>query len=341
MNNTKHPVIKRIYSALKNTVKPSIILSYCLTSVENLDDLTKEQEVAVKEYFVKQSKALSVVEPAQEMMDKTNDKELVTSSDISGQSTESIEVQQTENGDEEMICDFSNSDALHPTDEELSAIKQHFIADDSVPESVNMMPIESSSCPKIEEQPKIRLLAEVGEKVKGEGVRENKNPLTFPLSPLPNSCKSSIEEETDMEVETTQELERQEHSSPEEITLFTTQNEVKGMVNYKASLMGIQLAASEVDVIASKIDAAGSSFTETLNQIESALISYVDYQQSREASEVDGMLDRVTRRVVEKNQSTINHFTSGINQFKTAMEVAQQHQKRELTSILNRLKVPS
>ena len=35
-------------------------------------------------------------------------------------------------------------------------------------------------------------MALVGEKVIGVGVKENKNPLTFNLSPLPDSCKSKI-----------------------------------------------------------------------------------------------------------------------------------------------------
>ncbi|KAB8318221.1 hypothetical protein SD81_017225 [Tolypothrix campylonemoides VB511288] len=173
-------------------------------------------------------------------------------------------------------------------------------------------------------------------------VTETMNPTADEIS---LTATSDISEEYTEIQETDSESEMKSNFSNSDAenstSLTTTQSEVKGMVNYKASLMGIQLAASEVDVIASKVDAAGTSFTETLNQIESALIAYVDYQQSREASEVDGMFDRVTRRVVEKNQSTINHLTRGINQFKTAMEVAEQHQKRELTSILNRLKVPS
>lgn len=191
--------------------------------------------------------------------------------------------------------------AENPTEKELDAIAQHFISNNS-----KLAPPSNDSVGK-----------------------------TGVITSFEESSLTVNEDEEETHPEQT-------HThTPSASTLATTNTQVKGMVNYKASEMGIQLAASEVDVIASKVDASASSFTDTLNQIESALIAYVEYQQTTEANQVDGMLSRVTQKVIQKNQATTQHLTTGINHFKTALEVAEQHQKRELTSILNRLKVPS
>jgi hypothetical protein len=117
--------------------------------------------------------------------------------------------------------------------------------------------------------------------------------------------------------------------------------EMRGIVNYKASQMGIELAASEVDVIASQIETVGVSFTETLSQIEAALNAFIGYQQSSEASQVSQMYQRVTDRITEKNQATVNLFASETKKFKTALEVAEEQRKSELSKILNRLRVAS
>lgn len=117
--------------------------------------------------------------------------------------------------------------------------------------------------------------------------------------------------------------------------------EMRGIVSYKASEMGIELAASEVDVIASQIETAGVSFTETLSQIEAALNAFIGYQQSSEASQVSQMYQRVTDRIAEKNQATVNLFASETRKFKTALEVAEEKRKSELSTVLNRLRVPS
>lgn len=117
--------------------------------------------------------------------------------------------------------------------------------------------------------------------------------------------------------------------------------EMKSMVSYKASEMGIQLAASEIEVIAAQVETDGLSFTETLKQIEEALTAFIGYQESSEASQVTEMYQRVTERIVEKNQATASVFATETNKFKAALEVAKEQQKSQLSTILNRLRVAS
>lgn len=117
------------------------------------------------------------------------------------------------------------------------------------------------------------------------------------------------------------------------------QNDIKDMVIYKAGEMGIQIAASEIEIIADQIDTTAGSFTQTLRSIEAALIGYIDRQQQTEAAQVSGMIERVTQRVVDKNVSTTKQLTSGIVDFKQKLEVVEAQQKSQLQTILNRLTV--
>lgn len=113
------------------------------------------------------------------------------------------------------------------------------------------------------------------------------------------------------------------------------------MVGFKASQMGIQLAASQVDVIASKIDTSNSSFMQTISDIETALIAYVEYQESQESTAVDTMLNRVTNRVIEKNQAISNRLNTKISDFTSAVETANSQLKSETSAIITRLRVPN
>ena len=133
----------------------------------------------------------------------------------------------------------------------------------------------------------------------------------------------------------------EQQTPPESSSMTTTDKEIRGMVNYKAAEMGIQLAASEVEVIAEQIDSSGSSFSETIRDIESALIGYIDYRKTNQSTEVSQMIDRVTSRVAEANQSVSQEFSNGVREIKSALEVADQQQKRDLSTILSRLRVAS
>lgn len=117
--------------------------------------------------------------------------------------------------------------------------------------------------------------------------------------------------------------------------------EIRGMVHFKAGAMGIQLAQSQIDSIASQIDASGNSFSETLADIENALIAYIDYQHSQEASQVNSMLERVTERVAGKNYAIHQQLSDGITGFTDNLTALKQEQKKITGSILTRLKVPA
>lgn len=122
---------------------------------------------------------------------------------------------------------------------------------------------------------------------------------------------------------------------------LTVTDEQRQMVNFKAQSMGIQLAESQVDVIASQIDTESNSFTETIAQIENALIAYVDYQQSQESTQVESMLNRVTDRVIEKNRAVNTQLSTGIETFTNRLRQCQQEQKTATENILNRLRIPA
>lgn len=121
---------------------------------------------------------------------------------------------------------------------------------------------------------------------------------------------------------------------------LTVNAEVRGMVGFKAQAMGIQLAESQIDGIASQIDASGNSFSQTIAEIENALIAYIDYQHSQEASQVDSMLERVTERVAGKNYAIHQQLSDGINEFTDNLRTVEREQKKITDTLLLRLKVP-
>lgn len=121
---------------------------------------------------------------------------------------------------------------------------------------------------------------------------------------------------------------------------LTVNAEVRGMVGFKAQAMGIQLAESQIDGIASQIDASGHSFSETLAAIENALIAYIDYQHSQEASQVNSMLERVTERVAVKNYAIHQQLSDGIHAFTDNLHTVEREQKKITDTLLLRLKVP-
>lgn len=121
---------------------------------------------------------------------------------------------------------------------------------------------------------------------------------------------------------------------------LTVNPEIRGMVHFKAGAMGIQLAESQIDVIASQIDASGNSFSQTIAEIENALIAYIDYQHSQEASQVNFMLERVTERVVVKNHAIHQQLSDGITEFTNTLHTVEREQKKITDTLLLRLKVP-
>lgn len=122
---------------------------------------------------------------------------------------------------------------------------------------------------------------------------------------------------------------------------LTVNPEIRGMVGLKAGAMGIPLAQSQIDVIASQIDASGNSFSQTIAEIENALIAYIDYQYSQEASQVSSMLERVTERVAVKNYAINQQLSGGISEFTDNLHTLEREQKKSTASILVRLKVPA
>lgn len=116
--------------------------------------------------------------------------------------------------------------------------------------------------------------------------------------------------------------------------------DMKELVSFKAQEMGIKLAETQIEIIASEIDLKKHSFLQTISDIEAALIAYIDYQHSQESNQVDAMLERVTERVALKNHAINQQLSGGIADFTNTMEELDQKQKKITSNILMRLKVP-
>ena len=142
---------------------------------------------------------------------------------------------------------------------------------------------------------------------------------------------------TDCSVATRVEAEVGDNLQPTDLTINP---DIKEMVSFKAGEMGIQLAENQIEIIASQIDSSGHSFLETISDIEAALITYIDYLHSQEASHVEEMFNRVTKRVAEKNTSIHQQLNEGVDNFRNTFEDLKKQQKKTAKSILLRLQVP-
>lgn len=126
---------------------------------------------------------------------------------------------------------------------------------------------------------------------------------------------------------------------PEQSAPLLFNPEVKSMVDFKAQSMGLQLAENQIEVIAESIDSNGNSFQQTIQDIESALITYIDYQQSQESEQIEGMMSRVADKYSRKNQLVSAQLNTSIVNFKSALEVAESERKTVAKNILSRLAI--
>lgn len=193
----------------------------------------------------------------------------------------------------------NNIDANNPTEEQIEAIKLHFLSD-----------LANSLDNAIEISDNKAVLEVINQEPSEDSTAK------------PAIAKSSTEEILSIE------------------DALTINPEVRDMVNFKAVSMGIAIAENQIDMIASQIDATGSSFSETINAIENALIAYIDYQHSEESYQIDSMLTRVINRVASKNEVINQQLSSGISDFTQNLHELEIAQKKIAGNILTRLKLP-
>lgn len=122
---------------------------------------------------------------------------------------------------------------------------------------------------------------------------------------------------------------------------ITVTDEQRQMVSFKAQSMGIQLAEAQVEVIASQLDSNNTSFTETIQQIEQALLDFIGYQSSTESIAINQMFDRVDNAIAQKTQTVNQQLTNGFESIGESLRQSQENQKTATTNILARLRVAS
>jgi hypothetical protein len=118
----------------------------------------------------------------------------------------------------------------------------------------------------------------------------------------------------------------------------TTKNE---LVANAAVSLGIQLSTAEIDQIADNFDAGSDDFTQTLEQVKSAIIAYVQHKiASNNQRIVDTIneISQVASNGFEENSQTLSDGLKHLNQ-----QLIQQSTdfKSKLTGTLSRFKLPA
>ena len=142
-----------------------------------------------------------------------------------------------------------------------------------------------------------------------------------------------------------QELDNQEglaiapQTEPEPAPLATTtKNE---LVATTAVSLGIQLSTTEIDQIADNFDAGSDDFSQSLEQVKSAIIAYVQHKIATNNQQIINTINEISQVATdgfEENSQTLSEGLKHLNQ-----QLIQQSNdfKSKLTGTLSRFQLPA
>jgi hypothetical protein len=143
------------------------------------------------------------------------------------------------------------------------------------------------------------------------------------------------------EVETVQNLDTTTTTqSPPESTDLVINPQVSQMVNIQAQSMGIQLLESEVISISNTVDFEGSTFSDVILQVKNSILAAIDLRDNSEFHQISNMVSEVSQAIAEKRDARTNQLAQGLGSISNQLTAQATEQKKQLTGILSRLKVP-
>jgi hypothetical protein len=129
--------------------------------------------------------------------------------------------------------------------------------------------------------------------------------------------------------------------TPESTTSLTVTPEATEMISFQAQSMGINLVESQISQIAETIDFENSSFTQVLGQVKAGILAYIEFNKGLESGQVTEMFSEVSQALEQKRKVVNEQFTQGFAKISKEINTQANEQKKELSQILLRLKVPS
>jgi hypothetical protein len=149
----------------------------------------------------------------------------------------------------------------------------------------------------------------------------------------------ALQEKSEQSIEQS-EIQPLAHEDDSEVTTLALQ-EKSELVASTAQSMGIELQLSEVENIASHIEYSGDSLDDGINDIQSAITSFVEYKAQVNQQKIDNMIDEVRQVVNARNADTSQHLNNGLNQIAKDIKQANTDFKSSVQTALKCFSIPA
>ncbi|MDF5717713.1 MAG: hypothetical protein PUP93_28565 [Rhizonema sp. NSF051] len=112
------------------------------------------------------------------------------------------------------------------------------------------------------------------------------------------------------------------------------------MVTSQASVLGVALSDSDVEVIASNINSQATETDELFSDIRGAISAYIQFQKQASQAKIQTLLADINHEQSQANQEISDALSTGLNNFARELEVSRQSFKSSVRASLKLLAVP-
>ena len=113
------------------------------------------------------------------------------------------------------------------------------------------------------------------------------------------------------------------------------------MALQKSQELGITLTDSEINSIADSVEICGESLDELLNELQSALTTYIDHKAKSNTQKIDTALDNVVTYAEQRFTENTQHLSNRLKGLGDKMEAVATQNKSRIKAVLSRLAIPS
>ncbi|MFM6310515.1 MAG: hypothetical protein ACKPGB_20075, partial [Dolichospermum sp.] len=124
------------------------------------------------------------------------------------------------------------------------------------------------------------------------------------------------------------------------ITPLATTNKSELVANTAGSL-GIELSTNEIDHIANNFDNSSDDFTETLEQVKSAIIAYVQHKIASNNQKINEVVNEIGDVIADGFNSNNETLNNGLKQLNHQLNQQSTDFKSKLAGTLSRFKLPA
>ncbi|MFM6530203.1 MAG: hypothetical protein ACKPHW_05430 [Microcystis panniformis] len=121
---------------------------------------------------------------------------------------------------------------------------------------------------------------------------------------------------------------------------LATTNKSELVANTAGSL-GIELSTTEIDHIANNFDNSSDDFTETLEQVKSAIIAYVQHKIASNNQKINEVVNEIGDVIADGFNSNNETLNNGLKQLNHQLNQQSTDFKSKLAGTLSRFKLPA